>query len=238
VIGDRISDIQLAENLGCKSIFIGKQTAYDFALNVDSWSQVYQTLKNEQRKGNVFRKTSETNIAIEINLDGNGFSEISTGLPFFDHMLEQLSRHGDIDLKIKAVGDLHIDEHHTIEDVAITLGQAFDAALGKKAGISRYGFTLPMDDCLAQVAIDFGGRPWLVWDAGFKREKIGDMPTEMVRHFFKSFSDSARCNLNIKAQGENDHHKAESIFKAFARTCKMAITKNGSNQIPSSKGVL
>jgi imidazoleglycerol-phosphate dehydratase/histidinol-phosphatase len=238
VIGDRISDIQLAENLGCQSIFIGKQNDFPAAQNVENWKEIYQLLKKESRKANIFRKTSETNIAIEIGLDGTGQSEISTGLPFFDHMLEQLSRHGNVDLSILAKGDLQIDEHHTIEDVAITLGLAFDAALGKKAGISRYGFTLPMDDCLAQVAIDFGGRPWLVWEADFKREKVGELPTEMFYHFFKSFADNAKCNLNIKVEGENEHHKIEAIFKAFAKAIKMAVGQSGDSKIPSSKGVL
>jgi imidazoleglycerol-phosphate dehydratase / histidinol-phosphatase len=238
VIGDRVSDIQLAENLGSQSIFIGKQNEFPVAQNVENWNEIYQLLKKEARKANVFRSTSETNIAIEIGLDGTGQSEISTGLPFFDHMLEQLSRHGNIDLSILAKGDLQIDEHHTIEDVAITLGQAFNAALGKKAGISRYGFVLPMDDCLAQVAIDFGGRPWLVWDAEFNREKIGELPTEMFFHFFKSFADNAKCNLNIKAEGENEHHKIEAIFKAFAKAIKMAVAQTGGSTIPSSKGVL
>lgn len=238
VIGDRDSDIRLAENLGCQSICIGMQNHNSTAQNVAGWNEIYQMLKKASRKANVYRKTTETNIAIEIGLDGAGQSDIRTGLPFLDHMLEQLCRHGDMDLTIKAKGDLHIDEHHTIEDVAITLGQAINSALGKKAGISRYGFTLPMDDSLAQVAIDFGGRPWLVWDTSFKREKVGDLPTEMFYHFFKSFADNARCNLNIKAEGENEHHKIEAIFKALARAVKMAVAQSGDSKIPSSKGVL
>ncbi|HET6990521.1 MAG TPA: imidazoleglycerol-phosphate dehydratase HisB, partial [Bacteroidia bacterium] len=185
------------------------------------------------------RNTNETQIKIELNLDGKGAAEISTGLAFFDHMLDQLSRHGNLDLKIEAKGDLHIDEHHTIEDTAITLGEAFAKALGDKRGIERYGFCLPMDDCLAQVAIDFGGRPWIEWEAEFKREKIGEMPTELFFHFFKSFSDNAKCNLNIKAGGTNEHHKIEAIFKAFAKAIKMAVKRDpANNKLPSTKGVL
>ena len=185
------------------------------------------------------RNTNETKIKIELNLDGSGESIIETGIPFFDHMLEQISRHGNLDLKISAKGDLQIDEHHTIEDVGIALGETFVKAIGDKRGIERYGFSLPMDDCLAQVAIDFGGRPWTVWEAEFKREKIGEMPTEMFFHFFKSFSDAAKCNLNIKAQGTNEHHKIESIFKAFAKTIKIAVKRDASNnKLPSTKGVL
>jgi len=190
------------------------------------------------RKSTVLRKTTETKIEIEINLDGSGKSSIQTGLGFFDHMLEQISKHGNIDLIVNVDGDLKVDEHHTIEDVAITLGEAFFNSLGSKKGIERYGFVLPMDDCLAQVAIDFSGRPWLVWEAEFKREKIGDMPTEMFKHFFKSFSDHAKCNLNIKAEGENEHHKIESIFKAFAKSLKMAVSKTNNYSIPSTKGSL
>jgi imidazoleglycerol-phosphate dehydratase/histidinol-phosphatase len=202
------------------------------------WKEIYQYLKAISRKASVTRVTSETRIEVRLDLNGTGQSAIHTGLAFFDHMLEQIARHGEVDLEIIARGDLHIDEHHTIEDVAIVLGTAFQQALGDKKGIERYGFLLPMDDCLAQVAIDFGGRSWLVWDAIFKREKIGDMPTEMFLHFFKSFSDSARCNLNIKAEGENEHHKIEAIFKAFAKAIKMAITRNDNNIIPSTKGSL
>jgi imidazoleglycerol-phosphate dehydratase / histidinol-phosphatase len=185
----------------------------------------------------VRRTTKETDITIELNLDGTGISSIQTGLGFFDHMLDQLARHGKLDLSVSVKGDLHIDEHHTIEDTALALGEAFNKALGDKRGIERYGFTLPMDDCLAQVALDFGGRPWLVWDATFSREKIGEMPTEMFLHFFKSFSDASRCNLNIKAEGTNEHHKIESIFKAFAKAVKMAVRKDG-NELPSTKGTL
>ncbi|HYG18355.1 MAG TPA: imidazoleglycerol-phosphate dehydratase HisB, partial [Ohtaekwangia sp.] len=189
------------------------------------------------RAATVRRTTKETDIEIDLNLDGSGTSSISTGLGFFDHMLDQLARHGNVDLKIRVKGDLHIDEHHTIEDTALALGEAFLKALGDKRGIERYGFTLPMDDCLAQVALDFGGRPWLVWDATFTREKIGEVPTEMFYHFFKSFSDTSRSNLNIKAEGTNEHHKIEAIFKAFAKAVRMAIKKDG-NQLPSTKGTL
>lgn len=238
VIGDRRTDVQLAKNLGCKAIYMGVDNCEDVVLNTRNWADIYQLLKSEPRKAKVVRKTSETNIEIELNLDGSGKSEISTGLGFFDHMLEQIARHGNMDLTIKVAGDLHIDEHHTIEDVAIALGEAFLKALGSKKGIERYGFLLPMDDCLAQVAIDFGGRPWLVWDAKFGREKIGEMPTEMFMHFFKSFSDNAKCNLNIKAEGENEHHKIEAIFKAFAKAIRMAVSKTGNFSIPSTKGSL
>ena len=219
--------MQLAKNLGCKAIYMGTEACEDADLNTTNWADIYQLLKSEPRKAMVVRKTSETNISIELNLDGSGKSAISTGLGFFDHMLEQISRHGNMDLNIQVKGDLHIDEHHTIEDVAIALGEAFVNALGSKKGIERYGFLLPMDDCLAQVAIDFGGRPWLVWEAEFKREKIGEMPTEMFFHFFKSFSDNAKCNLNIKAEGTNEHHKIEAIFKAFAKAIRMAVSKTG-----------
>ncbi|TNF49336.1 MAG: bifunctional histidinol-phosphatase/imidazoleglycerol-phosphate dehydratase HisB [Bacteroidetes bacterium] len=238
VIGDRKTDIQLAENLGAKGIFIGDQCDMPTALTTKSWEEIYQFLKAIPRAAEKVRKTNETDIRIAINLDGSGKSSISTGLGFFDHMLEQLSKHGGIDLEINVQGDLEIDEHHTIEDVAICLGETFLEALGSKKGIERYGFLLPMDDCLAQVAIDFGGRPWLVWDTSFKREMIGEMPTEMFIHFFKSFSDGAKCNLNIKAEGDNEHHKIESIFKAFAKAIKMAIRQTNDYSIPSTKGVL
>ncbi len=238
VIGDRLTDIQLAMNLNCKAIYLSEEKNENAVLTTKSWSDIYQLLKSEPRKFKLIRKTSETKIAVEINLDGSGKSSISTGLGFFDHMLEQIAKHGNIDLLINVEGDLTIDEHHTIEDVAITLGEAFVKALGSKKGIERYGFLLPMDECLAQVAIDFGGRPWLVWEAEFKREKIGDMPTEMFMHFFKSFSDNAKCNLNIKADGENEHHKIESIFKAFAKAIKMAVNKTSNFSIPSTKGSL
>ncbi|SEM86667.1 imidazoleglycerol-phosphate dehydratase / histidinol-phosphatase [Chryseobacterium taichungense] len=239
VIGDRITDIQLAKNLGSKAIYINKTQNVDAELTTESWSEIYLYLKKTPRKATVARKTNETAIEIEINLDGNGQANIETGLQFFNHMLEQISRHGNIDLKINAKGDLHLDEHHTIEDTGIVLGEAFAKALGRKKGIERYGFLLPMDDCLAQVAIDFGGRSWLVWDVNFKREKIGDVPTEMFFHFFKSFTDSAQCNINIKAEGKNEHHKIESIFKAFAKAIKMAVNQTDQNfNIPSTKGTL
>lgn len=238
VIGDRISDLQLAENLGCQSIFISSDKNDKPTLTTTSWNKIYQFLSQQARKATVIRNTNETKITIDLNLDGNGKSAIQTGLGFFDHMLEQIAKHGNMDLKIEVKGDLYVDEHHTIEDVGIALGEVFTKALGSKKGIERYGFILPMDDCLAQVALDFGGRSWLVWEAGFKREKIGEMPTEMFSHFFKSFTDSAKCNLNIKCEGENEHHKIESIFKAFARTLKIAVKKDGSNTIPSTKGIL
>lgn len=247
VIGDRLTDVELAKNLGCKAILINngslkeKLNASAYAesnsLITTEWKTIYEFLSKTPRIGTVNRKTKETDISITVNLDGNGKSSISTELAFFDHMLDQLARHGNIDLTVHTKGDLHIDEHHTIEDTALALGEAFLKALGNKRGIERYGFALPMDDCLAQVALDFGGRPWLVWEAEFKREKIGEMPTEMFLHFFKSFSDTAKCNLNIKAEGTNEHHKIEAIFKAFAKAIKMAVKKDGS-ELPSTKGML
>ncbi len=237
VIGDRATDIELADNLGAKGIFIGKDLP-SATLCTTSWNEIYQFLKKKPRTARVERTTKETSITIDLNLDGNGTSQINTGVGFFDHMLEQISRHGNIDLNIDVKGDLEIDEHHTIEDVALTLGTAFGKVLQSKKGINRYGFLLPMDDCLAQVAIDFGGRPWLEWSANFNREKVGEMPTEMFKHFFKSFADNARCNLNVKAEGENEHHKIEAIFKAFAKAIRMAITKTNDYNIPSTKGVL
>lgn len=246
-IGDRLTDVELAKNLGAKGILLKdnsldeKLKASGFtefcALTTQSWEDIYKLLTSSPRQGNVRRKTKETDISITLNLDGSGRSSITTGLGFFDHMLDQLAKHGNLDLEINVTGDLHIDEHHTIEDTALALGEAFLKALGDKRGIERYGFCLPMDDCLAQVAIDFGGRPWLVWEADFRREKIGEMPTEMFYHFFKSFSDTAKCNLNIKAEGTNEHHKIESIFKAFAKSIKMAVKKEG-NELPSTKGTL
>ncbi len=238
VIGDRKTDIQLATNLGCSGIYLNSDNCEEAALITTSWKEIYEFLKEKNRIAEITRRTSETDIYIKINLNGSGQKNIQTGLPFFDHMLEQLVRHGQIDLDIQVNGDLEIDEHHTIEDTALALGEAFRKALGSKKGIERYGFLLPMDDCLAQVAIDFGGRPWLVWEANFKREKIGDMPTEMFFHFFKSFSDTAKCNLNIKAEGTNEHHKIESIFKAWARAIKMAVQQNNNFSIPSTKGIL
>lgn len=244
VIGDRPTDVELAKNLGAKAIFIKNgnfETPNDesVVLAAKNWLEINEFLRAPARKISHRRTTKETDITVELNLDGTGRSDISTGIAFFDHMLEQIARHGSIDLKIAAEGDLHIDEHHTIEDVAITLGEAFSMALSDKRGMERYGFCLPMDDCLAQVAVDFGGRNWIVWDAEFKREKIGEMPTEMFFHFFKSFSDKALCNLNIKAEGTNEHHKIESIFKAFAKAVKMAVTRNLNDRaLPSTKGHL
>lgn len=237
VIGDRKTDVELAENLGAQAIFISSEKS-DCPLSTTSWVEIYRFLKSQPRLGSVHRKTSETDILIQLNLDGSGKSSMETGLGFFDHMLEQLAKHGNMDLSVKVAGDLHIDEHHTIEDVALALGEAFDQALGSRKGIQRYGFLLPMDDCLAQVAIDFGGRPWCVWEADFKREKIGEMPTEMFSHFFKSFSDKARCNLNIKAEGQNEHHKIEAIYKAWARAIRMAVSQTEDGAMPSTKGVL
>jgi imidazoleglycerol-phosphate dehydratase / histidinol-phosphatase len=239
VIGDRTTDIQLAKNLGTKCIFISNTIHEDADLSTFSWDEVYKFLTSSNRRAQVNRKTNETNIFIDLNLDGTGKTNISTGLGFFDHMLDQLGKHSLCDLSVKVEGDLHIDEHHTIEDTALALGEAFLKALGDKKGIERYGFLLPMDDCLAQVALDFSGRSWLVWKAEFKREKIGEMPAEMFYHFFKSFSDTAKCNINIKAEGDNEHHKIEAIFKAFAKSVKMAVRKDKeSSQIPSTKGVL
>ncbi len=243
VIGDRPTDVQLAKNLGAKAIYLKKphfpldDIYREDVFTVDGWADIYDHLRLPARRVSHRRTTKETDIVVGLCLDGTGRSEIATGISFFDHMLEQLSRHGGLDLEIKAKGDLHIDEHHTIEDVAITLGEAFSLALADKRGMERYGFCLPMDDCLAQVALDFGGRNWLVWDAEFKREMIGKMPTEMFFHFFKSFSDKALCNLNIKADGTIEHHKIEAIFKAFARAIKMAIRREGS-ELPTTKGVL
>jgi imidazoleglycerol-phosphate dehydratase / histidinol-phosphatase len=253
VIGDRITDMQLAYNLQCKGIWINDDEQLGLAeigntveslqqticLRSRSWKEIYEYLKAGVRTCTHRRTTNETDISITLNLDGKGQSQINTGLSFFDHMLDQLARHGQMDLTIVAKGDLQIDEHHTIEDTAIALGEAMSKALGDKRGIERYGFCLPMDDCLARVAIDFGGRNWLVWEAAFKREKIGDMPTEMFLHFFKSFSDAARCNLHINAEGENEHHKIEAIFKAFAKAIKMAVKRDVEKMIlPTTKGML
>jgi len=244
VIGDRLTDVKLAQNLGAKSILMknydkteGWENEID--LVVENWEEIYNFLKLPERKVSHTRNTNETQITVELNLDGKGQASISTGIAFFDHMLEQIAKHGSIDLNINAKGDLHIDEHHTIEDIGIALGEAFLKALSNKKGIERYGFLLPMDDCLAQVAIDFGGRSWIVWDAEFKREKIGEMPTEMFFHFFKSFSDAAKCNLNIKAEGQNEHHKIEAIFKGFAKAIKIAVKRDSNNMnLPSTKGIL
>ena len=230
VIGDRETDAKLAENLGCKSLILSDEL---------DWNRIAEILFAGERTASVRRTTKETDIDISLCLDGTGKSDISTGLGFFDHMLEQIAKHGNIDLKIHVKGDLNVDEHHTIEDTGIALGECIGKALGDKRGIERYGYTLPMDDCLCSVALDFGGRPWLVWDAEFHRERVGDMPTEMFLHFFKSFSDAARMNLNIKAEGENEHHKIEGIFKALARSLKMAVKRDiYKYQLPSSKGML
>ncbi|HQQ97804.1 MAG TPA: bifunctional histidinol-phosphatase/imidazoleglycerol-phosphate dehydratase HisB [Cyclobacteriaceae bacterium] len=248
VIGDRLTDVELAKNLGAKSILISsrdqsadlndRKLTPNCALVTPSWETIVQHLLTPHRSATVHRKTKETDIQVSVALDGTGKADIQTGLGFFDHMLEQIARHGRIDLSVKAAGDLHIDEHHTIEDTGLALGEAIFKALGDKRGIERYGFCLPMDDCLAQVALDFGGRPWLVWDAEFKREKIGEMPTEMFMHFFKSFSDASRSNLNIQATGTNEHHKIESIFKCFARALRLAIRLDGTTDLPSTKGTL
>ena len=253
VIGDRMTDIELAKNLGTKGIFINNDNIEGtdeltvtkdelenyIALETKDWSAIYQFLKAKDRTGSISRNTNETKIQIDLNLDGTGKSDISTGISFFDHMLDQIARHGQLDLIVNVKGDLEVDEHHTIEDTAIALGEVFAKTLGNKLGIERYGFYLPMDDCLSQVAIDFGGRNWLVWEANFKREMVGKMPTEMFFHFFKSFTDGAKCNLNIKAEGTNEHHKIESIFKAFAKAIKMAVKRDVEKMIlPSTKGVL
>ncbi|MCT6868747.1 bifunctional histidinol-phosphatase/imidazoleglycerol-phosphate dehydratase HisB [Apibacter sp.] len=239
VIGDRLTDVQLAKNIGCRSIYMGMEKNNEADLQTQSWEEIYRYLKKQPRKVKVVRNTKETKISVEINLDGSGKSTISTGLGFFDHMLEQIAKHGNMDLYIEVDGDLNVDEHHTIEDTGIVLGEAMLQALGSKKGIERYGFLLPMDDCLAQVGIDFGGRPWIVWEAEFARDKIGEMPTEMFYHFFKSFSDNSKCNLNIKAEGTNEHHKIEAIFKAFAKAIKMAVKQTDANfAIPSTKGSL
>ena len=238
VIGDRPTDVEFAKNLGCKAIFVSNENIPDAELRTRDWNDIYKYLKQIPRIAKVNRKTTETDILIELNLDGTGKSSIDTGIGFFDHMLEQIARHGNMDLTIKVNGDLHIDEHHTIEDVAIALGDAVLRALGGKKGIERYSFVLPMDDCLAQVALDFGGRPWLVWDVKFKREKVGELPTELFFHFFKSFSDNAKCNLNINAEGQNEHHKIEAIFKAFAKAIRQAVRQTDNYNLPSTKGSL
>ena len=253
VIGDRLTDMQLATNLGAKGIFINDNTQLgtgeitisedelnkDIAIETNDWQKIYEFLKLENRVATLTRKTNETDINITLNLDGTGKATIDTGIAFFDHMLDQIARHGQMDLDISVKGDLEVDEHHTIEDTAIALGEVFAQALGNKLGIERYGFCLPMDDCLAQVAIDFGGRNWLVWEADFSREMIGKMPTEMFYHFFKSFTDGAKANLNIKAEGTNEHHKIEAIFKAFAKAIKVAVKRDADKMIlPSTKGML
>ena len=257
VIGDRLTDVQLAVNLGAKAILFlppnGLETVQSadvsgltdemrnaIVLTTGDWDQIYEFLRLPARTATVERNTKETQIRVDLNLDGTGQADMHTGLGFFDHMLDQVAKHSGADLSIRVQGDLHIDEHHTIEDTALALGEAYRRALGDKRGISRYGFLLPMDEALAQVAIDFSGRPWLVWDAEFRREKIGDMPTEMFFHFFKSFADTALCNLNVKVEGDNEHHKIEAIFKAFAKAIKMAVRRdiNELDSLPSTKGVL
>jgi len=252
VIGDRLTDVELAKNLKSQAIFINDTqlgtneitvSKIDLtpviALETNDWQEIYEFLKLKERSASTIRNTNETKIKVDLNLDGTGKSEIDTGIAFFDHMLDQIARHGQLDLNIKVTGDLEVDEHHTIEDTAIALGEVFAEAIGNKLGIERYGFCLPMDDCLAQVAIDFGGRNWLVWEANFKREMIGKMPTEMFFHFFKSFTDGAKCNLNIKAEGTNEHHKIEAIFKAFAKAIKMAVKRDTEKMVlPSTKGLL
>ena len=253
VIGDRLTDVELAKNLGGKGIYINDETFLGtdeitvkreelddyIALESSDWNAIYEFLKLQERTASTVRNTNETKIKIDLNLDGTGKSKIDTGIAFFDHMLDQIARHGQMDLNIEVKGDLEVDEHHTIEDTAIALGEVFSDALGNKLGIERYGFCLPMDDCLAQVAIDFGGRNWMVWEAEFKREMIGKMPTEMFFHFFKSFTDGAKCNLNIKAEGTNEHHKIEAIFKTFAKAIKVAVKRDPDKMIlPSTKGML
>ena len=250
VIGDRLTDMQLAANLGAKGIWLRpddvearqlltENTAISPVLITDDWDRITEYLFAGERRATIRRTTKETDIFVEVNLDGHGRTEISTGLGFFDHMLDQIGKHSGIDLTVRVKGDLEVDEHHTIEDTAIALGEALLKALGDKRGIERYGYCLPMDDCLCSVALDFGGRPWLVWDAAFHREKVGDMPTEMFLHFFKSLSDAAKMNLNIKAEGQNEHHKIEGIFKALARALKMAVKRDIYHyELPSSKGVL
>ncbi|WJS93616.1 bifunctional histidinol-phosphatase/imidazoleglycerol-phosphate dehydratase HisB [Flavobacterium johnsoniae] len=253
VLGDRLTDVELAKNLGAKAIFMNnsdgagsneisaKREELDETIVLQSmdWKTIYEFLKLEARSASITRKTNETDIYINLNLDGTGKSKIDTGIAFFDHMLDQISRHGQMDLEILVKGDLEVDEHHTIEDTAIALGEVFAKALGTKLGIERYGFCLPMDDCLAQAAIDFGGRNWLIWETEFKREMVGKMPTEMFYHFFKSFTDGAKANLNIKAEGINEHHKIEAIFKAFAKAIKVAVKRDTEKMIlPSTKGML
>jgi imidazoleglycerol-phosphate dehydratase/histidinol-phosphatase len=238
VIGDRITDLQLAENLGCNSIYIKDEQHPLASFNTCDWYDIYKYLKAVPRRAQISRKTKETLIELEINLEGSGKGTISTGLGFFDHMLEQIQKHGGIDLTINASGDLNVDQHHTIEDVAIAFGEGVLSSLGSKKGTERYGFLLPMDDSLARTAIDFGGRPWLIWKVNFVHEMIGEIPSEMFFHFFKSFSDSAKCNLNIQADGDNDHHKIEAIFKAFAKSLKMAVKKTDNFNLPSTKGTL
>lgn len=238
VIGDRLTDIGLAKNLGCRAIFISDRQNEDASLCTRDWQAIRRFLAGIPRRAVVERKTNETDISVEIDLDGTGRSSVSTGIGFFDHMLEQVARHGGIDLSVRAAGDMHVDEHHLVEDTAIVLGQALDRALGRRKGMSRYGFALPMNDSAAEVLIDLGGRPWLEWNASFRSDRTGNLPTEMFSHFFRSFADNAKCNIHVRATGENDHHKAEAIFKAFARALAMAVAKTGSGNLPSTKGTL
>jgi imidazoleglycerol-phosphate dehydratase / histidinol-phosphatase len=238
VIGDRLTDVEFAKNLGCNAILLSKKKINDTLFCTTDWNEIYRYLKIKPRVASEKRITTETAISVDVNLDGSGKSTISTGIGFFDHLLIQIAKHGDIDLVIDAKGDLETDEHHTIEDVGIVLGETLLKALGSKKGVERYGYLLPMDDCLARVAVDFGGRPWIVWEAEFAREKVGEMPTEMFFHFFKSFSVGAKCNLNIKAEGQNEHHKIEAIFKAFAKAIKMAVRQTNNFNLPTSKGSL
>lgn len=238
VIGDRLTDVELARNLGCGSIFISNDKNTGASLCTTDWDEIRRFLKKIPRSAAVSRQTSETMIDAVITLDGTGKSRIDTGIGFLDHMIDQLARHGSIDIFLKATGDLKVDEHHLVEDVAIVLGEAFNIALGSKKGIGRYGFTLPMDDSLAQVTLDFGGRPWLTWDVVYRSERVGTVPSEMFFHFFRSFSDSAKCNIHIHAAGENEHHKTEAIFKAFARAVRMAVAATDNNLLPSTKGKL
>ncbi len=239
VIGDRATDMELAQNLGARGILIADELAANAEVICKDWDQVYRYIRSRQRSASVLRSTNETEISVRLTLDGEGHTQVSTGLGFFDHMLEQIGRHGGLDLEVEVKGDLHVDEHHTIEDTAIALGEAILQALGNKRGIERYAFVLPMDDSLASVAIDFGGRPWIEWNAEFKREKIGDMPTEMFFHFFKSFSDAAKCNLNMEVKGTNEHHMIEGLFKAFARALGKAVKLDPeSNELPTTKGKL
>jgi imidazoleglycerol-phosphate dehydratase/histidinol-phosphatase len=238
VIGDRLTDVQLAKNIGCNAIYFNREKSDEAVFSTTDWNDIYKYLRSRPRISSVKRKTKETNINIELNLDGSGKSKISTGIGFFDHMLGQIAHHGNFDLSINATGDIGVDNHHLIEDTAICLGEAFRKALGSKKGIERYSFVLPMDDCLARVAVDLGGRSWLVWEAEFKSTTIGEMPTEMFFHFFKSFSDNAKCNLNIKAGGNNEHHKIEAVFKAFARALKAAVKLTDNVNMPSTKGNL
>ena len=238
VIGDRDSDVQLAENLGCKAIFVGKKKKSGAVLVTTDWHEIYRFLRYPDRSALITRKTNETDIRVELNLDGSGKAKISTGIGFLDHMLELFAKHAAFDLKVNVKGDLRVDEHHTIEDTAIALGEAVARAAGNKAGIERYGFLLPMDESIARVALDLSGRNELVWKVKFKRERVGELPTEMIYHFFKSFSDSARCNLHIRAKGKNEHHKIEAIFKGVARALRQAVKRDKSKEIPSTKGML